>query len=67
MILATAETPNFTFQVLAETIPTARAHLLAAWMRHARATGADPDYFLADDINYQEMIPGVPTRDGSPI
>ena len=45
MILATLETPNFTFTGLAKTQPEAERMIKAYWRIHCETTGAALSYF----------------------
>lgn len=70
-VLATLETPYFTFTVIDRTKALCTAALRRAWARHARGrlqTGAAFSWALyADGVTYQSMDLGRPQRDGSPI
>jgi hypothetical protein len=72
MILATAETRNFTFQTLAADKPAANAQLRTAWRRHIKEYGGgDPQMMrvlIADgEVAYADIDAGVVLRDGEPI
>ena len=76
MILATAETANFTFQTLAEDKAKADKQLLAAWKRHAKQyggtlNGVDPhlmrDMVLDGEVNYAEITLGTTLRDNETL
>jgi hypothetical protein len=68
MILATFETPHFTFHALAENELQARQLLERAWEKHVDETGADIAYFDAQqDGNYIEIALGEVVRDDEPF
>ena len=61
MILATIETPNFTFTGLAQSRLEAEKMMRAYWRIHCETTGADLAYFdidavRFDNINFGEVL-----------
>jgi hypothetical protein len=58
LVLATFETPNFRFAVVAKTESEAIEALRKDWAGHARVTGADPDYFSADGVRTERFEVG---------
>lgn len=75
MILATVETPNFTFQALGDTKGHATDLLLKAWKVHVRQYGgpANVDTRMmrelvdGDEVTFTEIQVGTVTRDGETI
>jgi hypothetical protein len=59
------ETPHFTLETFDVTEPDAREGLRLAWTQHCKQTGAAESYLedCADDIQAQEITPGVTYRD----
>ena len=55
MILATLETPNFTFTGLAQSRHQAEKMMRAYWRVHCEATGADINYFDMDAVRFDEL------------
>jgi|TARA_R110000824_G_scaffold339674_1_gene526206 hypothetical protein len=55
MILATLETPNFTFTGLAKTQPEAERMIKAYWRVHCETTGADLNYFDIDAVRFDSI------------
>ncbi len=55
MILATLETPNFTFTGLAQSRHQAEKMMRAYWRVHCETTGADINYFDMDAVLFDEL------------
>jgi len=64
MILAEYATPHFTFRTVNRIAGDAVVTIERAWAKHAAETGADPDYFDADDVTIHNLEEGVVARDG---
>lgn len=59
-VRARFETPRFTFEAFAPTELEARCWLAAAWARHAKQSGADPNYLKEYESGI--MIDQLPLR-----
>ena len=55
MILATLETPNFTFTGLAQSRHQAEKMMRAYWREHCETTGAALSYFDIDAVRFDEI------------
>jgi len=69
LVLGEFDTRNFSFRVVAPTRELCRVAMREAWVRHARQTGADTDYFNTDDddMNFTDLRLGAVYRDGREI